>query len=74
MIDLRYELGLTNVVKIDNRFLDDQNLATELSGPRFLYVDSDFKVSNFSISVGYAHSIYRTKDLTGKKKKKFLFF
>jgi len=74
MIDLRYELGLTNVVKIDNRFLDDQTLATELSGPRFLYVDSDFKVSNFSISVGYAHSIYRTKDLTGKKKKKFLFF
>ena len=75
VVDLRYQLGLTNIVNVDNRFLDDQNDALALSGARFLYVDSDFKVSNLSFSVGYAHSIYRTKDLTGKKKKKkFMFF
>jgi len=73
LLDVRYELGLTNVVNVDNRYLEDPN-TPNLFKQRFLYVDNDFKVSNIAVTFGFAYSIYKTKNLTGEKKKGFLFF
>ena len=53
MLDLRYHMGFMNNTNGDNRH---NNLKE-----KFGYIDDDFALSNFFISVGYVRSFYRTK-------------
>lgn len=53
MLDLRYHVGFLNNTNADNRY-------DNLKG-RFGYIDDDFALSNFFVSVGYVRSFYRTK-------------
>jgi hypothetical protein len=55
MLDLRYNLGLTNSVNGKTRFSNDEKIYY------YNYVDDDFALSNMYISVGYAYPFYRTK-------------
>lgn len=53
MLDLRYHMGFMNNTNADNRH---DNLKEN-----FGYIDDDFALNNFFISVGYVRSFYRTK-------------
>ena len=53
MLDLRYHLGFMNNTNADNRY-DNVKL-------NYGYIDDDFALSNFFVSVGYVRSFYRTK-------------
>jgi len=54
-VDVRYNLGLSNVVNTSNRYsgLVDQ----------WPYVDDDFRLDNVFISVGYVHPFYKPRKL-----------
>ena len=54
MLDLRYHLGLMNIVNGDNRYI------YETKGSAY-YSDDDFALNNLLISIGYVHSFYQTK-------------
>jgi hypothetical protein len=55
VLDLRYHLGLNNVVVSDKRY-DFQRFWS-----RYYYLDNDFMLDHLSISFGYYFSIYQSK-------------
>ena len=55
VLDLRYHVGLINVVKEDNRY----DFARFWS--RYYYLDSNYMLDHLSISFGYYFSIYSSK-------------
>ena len=60
MLDLRYNFGLTNNVNGENRYKNGE----ETFG--YQYVDDDFSINNFYMSLGYVYSFYKTKGAKGK--------
>jgi hypothetical protein len=68
-VDVRYSIGLTNVVKVDNS-IDGQ----DPEDPAFTwgYVDNLFKVNNLSISVGYLYPLYKPRKLKKARSKSVL--
>lgn len=83
-VDLRYSIGLTNLVKQDAQYLDyakygeaNNNTSSNLqdSGDasfRYWYVDDYFRFNNLAISVGYIHPLYKPRKLK-KARTKSLF-
>ncbi|NMM49328.1 porin family protein [Marinigracilibium pacificum] len=61
IIDVRGQKGFPNLSTVDNRFGDRELLY------RFGYVDDDFQLNSFSLSVGYIYSIYKVKKIKNKK-------
>lgn len=59
-IDLRYSIGLTNLVKVENTI--ERNNPED---PAFTwgYVDNLFKLNNLSVSVGYIYPLYKPRKL-----------
>jgi opacity protein-like surface antigen len=56
-VDVRYSFGIKNVANEQNRF---NNYAEGLPYP---YVDDDFRMDNFAISVGYIRPFYKPRKL-----------
>ncbi|MCX2742222.1 porin family protein [Mangrovivirga sp. M17] len=61
LIDIRGQKGFPNLSTVDNRYGDRELLY------RFGYVDDDFQLNVFSVSVGYIYSIYKVKKIKDKK-------
>jgi hypothetical protein len=59
-LDLRANLGLTNIVKPETRY-SNLELATQT-----YYLDDDFTVNTFSLSAGYYFSFYKPKKQADK--------
>jgi hypothetical protein len=57
LIDLRANMGLTNLVNPDKRY-ENQDFTT-----KFYYLDDDFAINTFSLSAGYYFSFYKPKKL-----------
>ncbi|MCK5170975.1 MAG: outer membrane beta-barrel protein, partial [Bacteroidales bacterium] len=57
MLDLRYHYGFTN--NVSNRFSNEETFG-------YQYVDDDFSINNFYMSLGYVYSFYKTKGAKGK--------
>lgn len=57
VLDLRYNKGLANMVNVENRYSNSELI--------FYYghIDSDYKLNNISISVGYMKSFYKPKKI-----------
>jgi hypothetical protein len=51
VLDIRYNIGMQNLVLTDNRF----------SSQRHLYIDDDFKLNTLSVCLGYHFRIYQSK-------------
>jgi hypothetical protein len=68
-IDVRYSIGLTNLVKVENT-IEKGNL----EDPVFTwgYVDNLFRMNNLSISVGYIYPLYKPRKLKKGKSKSVL--
>lgn len=62
-MDVRYMQGINNVVNTSKRF-DNNELIF-----RYGYIDNDFLLSSYYLSVGYIYPIYKPKPLKKKKKK-----
>ena len=56
-VDVRYSFGVKNMANIENRF---DNYSEGLPYP---YVDDDFRMDNFAISVGYIRPFYKPRKL-----------
>ncbi|MGE0090880.1 MAG: porin family protein [Bacteroidales bacterium] len=54
--DFRYYLGILNVVNTNERY---SNLENNLG---YMYVDNDFALNNFTFSLGYVWSFYKTSE------------
>ncbi len=65
-LDLRYSFGIKNVVNVENRF----NSTTD--GLPYPYVDDDFRMDNFALSVGYIHPLYKPRKLKKARTKSVL--
>ncbi|MEO8472160.1 MAG: hypothetical protein ABI477_08200 [Chryseolinea sp.] len=65
-IDLRYSLGLRNIVNVRNRF------DSVVDGLPFPYVDDDFRMDNLAISIGYIHPLYKPRKLKKARTKSVL--
>ncbi len=74
-VDLRYSLGLTNLLKSEAQYLNysgnidpTNNTSSELqdSGDpayRYWYTDDNFRIDNLAISVGYIKPLYKPRKL-----------
>jgi hypothetical protein len=51
VLDIRYNIGMQNIVNTDNRF----------SSQRHLYMDDDFKLNSLTVFLGYHFRIYQSK-------------
>jgi hypothetical protein len=51
VLDLRYCMGMQNLVNVNNRF----------SSQRHLYTDDDYKLNSVTLSLGYHFRIYQSK-------------
>ena len=83
-VDLRYSMGLTNVVNGDAQYVDynkygdpNNNTSSDLqdSGDavfKYWYADDYFKINNLAISVGYIRPLYKPRKLK-KARTKSLF-
>lgn len=71
-IDLRYSLGLTNVVNTDTQaeFSDSQDKGDPIY--RYWYTDDNFRLDNLALSVGYIRPLYKPRKLK-KARTKSLF-
>ena len=56
MADFRYYLGFLNTVNTDNRYSNDETTFN------YWYVDNDFTMNNFTFSLGYVWSFYKTAE------------
>jgi opacity protein-like surface antigen len=56
-VDVRYSFGIKNITNSENRF---NNYSEGLPYP---YVDDDFRMDNFAISVGYIRPFYKPRKL-----------
>ncbi|OFY08294.1 MAG: hypothetical protein A2W99_03735 [Bacteroidetes bacterium GWF2_33_16] len=54
MADFRYYLGILNSVNSNERYSDYNNTF------KYWYIDNDFTMNNFSFSIGYVWSFYKT--------------
>ncbi len=63
IVDLRYNIGLRNVVKPENRGTNKELLYN------YLYLDNDFTMNSFVVSVGYALPKYKPKIKKSKSAK-----
>ena len=57
MLDFRYYMGLFNSVNPDNRYLNNESTF------KYWYVDNDFALNNFTFSIGYVFSFYKTSEI-----------
>jgi hypothetical protein len=60
VLDIRYHLGLGNVVNVENRYSNSELIYY------YGYIDNDFKLNNVSISFGYLKSFYKPKKIKVK--------
>ncbi|HTE28843.1 MAG TPA: outer membrane beta-barrel protein [Chryseolinea sp.] len=65
-VDMRYSLGIKNLVKLENRF------ESVVEGLPFPYVDDDLRLDNLAISVGYIHPLYKPRKLKNARTKSVL--
>ena len=56
-VDVRYSFGIKNITNSENRF---NNYSQGLPYP---YVDDDFRMDNFAVSVGYIRPFYKPRKL-----------
>jgi len=56
-VDVRYSFGIKNITNSENRF---NNYSEGLPYP---YVDDDFRMDNFAVSVGYIRPFYKPRKL-----------
>lgn len=64
-LGLDYKRGMKNQVDVLNRYSNDELLYN------YYYVDNDFKIHNWALSIGYVYSIYnptKQKSKTGRRK------
>jgi len=52
-VDIRYNLGLMNSVNAANRYSNSDEIY------KYYYIDSDFKLSDFTFSLGYTYLMYK---------------
>jgi opacity protein-like surface antigen len=62
-VDVRYSFGLKNIANPENRF-DSYS-----GGLPYPYVDDDFRMDNFAISVGYIRPFYKPRKLKNARTK-----
>lgn len=55
IVDLRYNIGLRNIVKPENRGTNEDLVYN------YLYLDNDFRMNSFVFSIGYALPKYKPK-------------
>ncbi|MBX9853866.1 MAG: PorT family protein [Cytophagaceae bacterium] len=60
ILDVRYNLGLRNIVNVKNRYSNNELVYY------YGYIDSDSKLHNIMISVGYLKSLYKPKKIKVK--------
>jgi len=65
-IDLRYSLGIKNLVDTEKRF------SSVSAGLPYPYVDDDFRLDNLAISIGYIHPLYKPRKLKKARTKSVL--
>jgi hypothetical protein len=56
-VDVRYAFGIKNIAKAGNRY------SSYADGLPYPYVDDDFRLDNFAISVGYIRPFYKPRKL-----------
>ena len=56
-VDVRYSFGIKNITNSENRF---NNYSEGLPYP---YVDDDFRMDNFAVSIGYIRPFYKPRKL-----------
>jgi len=56
-VDVRYSFGIKNITNSENRF---SNYSEGLPYP---YVDDDFRMDNFAVSIGYIRPFYKPRKL-----------
>jgi hypothetical protein len=64
--DLRYSMGLNNIVNPDKRYSNDDLVY------KYLYVDNNIKINSFQYSIGYSYPLYKPKLKKVRKKDKIL--
>jgi hypothetical protein len=57
LLDVRYNLGLKNIVNINKRYSNTELIYY------YGYIDSEFKLQNIMVSVGYLKSLYKPKKI-----------
>jgi opacity protein-like surface antigen len=62
-VDVRYSFGIKNVANTKNRY---SNYADGLPYP---YVDDDFRMDNFAVSIGYIRPFYKPRKLKNARTK-----
>ena len=78
--DLRYSVGLKNVVNASNLYGDndlnltsDQYLNSSEPVTSYSHVDDFFRIDNFSISIGFIQPLYKPRELKSLKGRKLFF-
>lgn len=68
-VDVRYSIGLTNVVKVENTIN-----GSDPEDPAFVwgYVDNLYKINNISVSIGYIYPLYKPRKLKKARSKSVL--
>lgn len=57
ILDIRYNLGLANVVNVENRYSNSELIYY------YGHIDGDYKLNNINVSVGYLKSLYKPKKI-----------
>ncbi|RAV97987.1 porin family protein [Pseudochryseolinea flava] len=68
-VDVRYSIGLTNVVKVENTI---NSADTEDPVFQWGYVDNLYKINNLSVSIGYIYPLYKPRKLKKARSKSVL--
>jgi hypothetical protein len=70
-VDLRYQMGLNNLVKIENNFYNkDGSLSDAIT--TYGYVNQLFRMDNLSLRFGYVFSHYNPRKLKTKNLQYFI--
>lgn len=64
-LDARFNLGIRNSVDTKDRYINDELLY------RYGYLDDDYKLNNYTVSIGYIKNFYKPKKLKKSKWKAF---
>jgi hypothetical protein len=60
MLDIRYSMGMRNVVNAKNRYSDNELIYY------YGFIDSNYKLNNISVSFGYLKSLYKPKKIKSR--------
>ena len=65
VMDIRYQLGMENIIDINNQFSDPDLLY------RYGFVDDDKKLNTLAVSVGFVKPLYKPRKIKRRKKNFF---